>query len=174
MKRLCLVVAYLFLLQACASYSPYQPANKNGFGYSHSQLSETQYRIDFKARDIEQGKALDYAMLRAAELTIEKGYDWYEVVDKQSDILHKHVSPNAGFNVTQSRSIERNCGLLGCTTRMSEPHSSVTIGAGVGERDRGIVTVLLEIKMGKGVRPDADKVYSASALVTNLRPKLAR
>lgn len=174
MKRLCLVVAYLFLLQACASYSPYQPANQSGYGYSHTQMSDNQYRIDFKARDIEQGKALDYAMLRAAELTIEKGYDWYEVVDRQSDISHKHVSPNTGFNVTQSRSIERDCGLLGCTTRMSEPHSSVIIGAGVSEHDRGIVTVLLEIKMGKGVRPDAKQVYSAQTLLENLGKSLGK
>jgi hypothetical protein len=172
MKRLYLCVAYLFLLQACASYSPYQPANHSAYGYSQTQLSDTQYRVDFKARDLEKGKAIDYAMLRAAELTIEKGYDWFEIVDRQTDETHKNMPSSTSFGASQNRTIERDCGLLGCRTRMSEPYNSVIIGAGVGDRDRSDVDVMLEIKMGKGVRPDVKQVYAVNTLVKNLRQSL--
>lgn len=154
MKRLALIVVYLFLLQACASYSPYQPAKNDGFGYRHTQLSETQYRIDFKARDIEQGIAVDYAMLRAAELTIEKGYDWFEVVDRENNLSRNRVTPSVGFS------------------SFSHFHSGLILGAGVSSNDSGNVTVLLEINMGKGVRPDAKQVYSAHELANNLRQSL--
>ena len=158
MKRLTLFVVFLCVLQACASYSPYQPAGKNGYGYRHTQLSETQYRVDFKARDLEQGKAVDFAMLRAAELTLEKGYDWFEVVDRESDLSHQH--PDAGFNLTLGSGIYHHS------------RSSVFFGTGLRDTDEGIVTVLLEINMGKGNKPDAQRVYSANALVEKLRQAL--
>ncbi len=169
MKHLMFVIISVVLLQACASHHAYQPAGRDGYGYRHTKLSDTSYRVDFKARAIEPGKAQDYALLRAAELTLEKGYDWFEIIHRDNHVSHKHVAPQAGFQMMQGRSIQRDCGLLGCKTRVSEPHNSLTIAAGVGEQDRGIVTVLLEINMGKGVRPDAQQVYSARELAENLR-----
>lgn len=154
MKRVALFVVCIFLLQACATYSPYKPAQHDGFGYRHTQLSETQYRIDFKARDIEQGIAVDYAMLRAAELSIEKGYDWFEVIDRENNISRKRTTPSVGFS------------------SFSQFHGGLILGTSVSDTDEGIVTVLLEINMGKGVRPDAKKVYSAQELADNLRRSL--
>ena len=73
MTRNLLLLVGILLLQACATTSPYQPVNSRGFGYSETPLDDLQYRIDFKGWDMNQGKAVNYAMLRAAEFTLEKG-----------------------------------------------------------------------------------------------------
>ncbi|MFT4764080.1 MAG: hypothetical protein ACI9OH_001173 [Oleispira sp.] len=159
MKRLILSITCFCLLQACASYSPYHPASNRGYGYSETQLSDTQYRIDFKAREIERGKAVNYAMLRAAELTLEKGFDWFEVVDRQSDKKQPRMSSGIGFGIAQHQSMGAR--------------SSFGMGFEFGDRDRSEADVLLEIIMGKGVRPDVKQVYSANTLAKNLRKALA-
>lgn len=173
MKYLTLVAVVFLFLQGCATTSPYHPADNRGYGYRETQLSDNQYRIDFKAWDIERGKAVNYAMLRAAEFTLEKGFDWFEIVDRQSDTVQPRASSGAGFSLAQHRHVERNCGVMGCRTRMSEPYSSFGMGIEIGGRDRSEADILLEIIMGKGVRPDAKRVYSASELVENLRKALA-
>lgn len=159
MKRLLFLVVSLLLLQACATTSPYQPANKRGYGYSETQLSETQYRIDFKAWDVASGKAVNYAMLRAAELTLEKGYDWFEAVDRKSEVAKPRPTTTVGFGLSSMRSSHFGTGL--------------GFGMDMGSSDRNESEVLLEIQMGKGVRPDATQVYSARELVENLRKSLA-
>ena len=156
MKRLMFLVVSLLLLQACATTSPYQPANKRGYGYSETQLGDTQYRIDFKAWDIPSGEAVNYAMLRAAELTLEKGYDWFQTVDRQSNVAKPRPTTTVGFGLSTMRS----------------SHFGMGIGMGLGGSDRNESEVLLEIQMGKGIRPDATHVYSASELVENLRKAL--
>jgi outer membrane translocation and assembly module TamA len=159
MKRIIFLVISFLLLQACASTSPYQPANSRGYGYSETQLSETQYRIDFKAWDVASGKAVNYAMLRAAELTLEKGYDWFETVDRQREIVKPRPTTTLVFGVSSMRSAHLGTGL--------------GFGMDMGGNDRNESEVLLEIQMGKGVKPDTAQVYSARELVENLRKSLA-
>lgn len=156
MKRLLFLVVSLLLLQACATTSPYQPANSRGYGYSETQLSDTQYRIDFKAWDVPSGKAVNYAMLRAAELTLEKGYDWFEAVDRKSEAVKPRATTTVGFGLSSMRS----------------SHFGMGMGMDMGGDDRNESEVLLEIQMGKGIKPDTTQVYSASELVENLRKAL--
>jgi hypothetical protein len=156
MKCLTILIVSFLLLQGCATTSPYQPANKRGYGYSETQLSDTQYRIDFKAWDVPSGKAVNYALLRAAELTLEKGYDWFEAVDRKNEVAKPRSNTTVGFGLSSMRSSSFGMGF----------------GMDMGGNDRSESEVLLEIQMGKGVRPDATQVYSASELVENLRKAL--
>lgn len=172
MTRNLLLLMSILLLQACATTSPYQPVNSRGFGYSETPLDDLQYRIDFKGWDMNQGKAVNYAMLRAAEFTLEKGYDWFEVIDRKSDSTKSRMSSGAGFSIAHHRTIEQNCGITGCRSRMSDPHSGIGMGFDLGGKDLSEAEVLLEIKMGKGVKPDLNRVYSAAELVNNMRSVL--
>ena len=162
----------ILLLQSCATTSPYQPVISRGFGYSETPLNDLQYRIDFKGWDMNQGKAVNYAMLRAAEFTLEKGYDWFEVIDRTSDSTKSRISSGAGISIAHHRTIEQNCGITGCRSRMSNPHSGIGMGFDLGGKDLSEAEVLLEIKMGKGVKPDLNRVYSAAELLNNMRKVL--
>lgn len=55
---------------------------------------------------------------------------------------------------------------------MSDPHSGIGMGFDLGGKDLSEAEVLLEIKMGKGVKPDLNRVYSAAELVNNMRSVL--
>ena len=81
--KLSMILVVLFMA-GCASQPDYREATQGGFGYTESQMSETQYRVHFKAKGSDKAKAMDYAMLRAAELTLLKGYDWFVVTDRET------------------------------------------------------------------------------------------
>ena len=85
------MILVVLLMAGCASQPDYREATQGGFGYTESQMSETQYRVHFKAKGSDKAKAMDYAMLRAAELTLLKGYDWFVVTDRETMVDKERV-----------------------------------------------------------------------------------
>src|SRR5690554_2498711 len=117
LSHLMLLTGTALLMAACASQPAYRAADNGGYGYSHRQLTENQYRVHFRSKGDDTGRAMDYAMLRASELTLEKGYDWFDVasrdtlVDRQdSDTLSATAATGVRYATVQ------DCGLLSCTT----------------------------------------------------------
>jgi hypothetical protein len=89
-------VALLVLLAGCAVPTPYQPVH-DGFGYTEQQLESDRYRVAFSGnsftpRDVVQ----NYLLYRAAELTLEKGHDYFTVVNQ--DIERSTSYYGSGFN----------------------------------------------------------------------------
>lgn len=147
-----------FLLMACASSPVYSPASDNGFGYSHSQLDNNSYRVHFKMRGDDTKQAMDYAMRRAAQLTLEKGYDWFVVNDQQT-LTHTRQNADPSISHSQTMVVTRDCGLVGCKTR-SYPVHQTTFGTQL-ESSQSMVESIIAIRMGKGVRPQSDNSYDA-------------
>lgn len=87
-------------LSACTTTStPYQPASTSSRvsgGYSDVRLAEDRYRVKFAgnmftSRDRVEG----YLLYRAAELTIEKGYDWFSIVERETEHrVERRVEPD--------------------------------------------------------------------------------
>lgn len=65
----------LLLIGGCTSPTHYKPTDNSVYGYRESQIADNRYRVAFKMRGDEQMQAMDYALLRAAELTLMAGYD---------------------------------------------------------------------------------------------------
>ena len=144
------------LLAACSSQPAYRAAQGNGFGYSEQQISDNYYRVSFKARGDDNGKARAYAMRRAAELTQTQGYDWFVIV--QNDSTTERQTAASQLSTGYRQTTVRDCGLLGCRSRtIQQPEYSASLSAG----DREQVEVALEIRMGKGVMPDNAAAYPA-------------
>ena len=80
-----LVAALGLLLAACAGKpTPYQPA-QGGFGYSEQQTEENRYRVSFAGNSATSRQTVeDYLLYRAAELTVQTGHDWFQVVDRNT------------------------------------------------------------------------------------------
>ena len=76
-----LVVVLGLLLAACAGGpTPYQQA-RDGYGYSEQQVEENRYRVSFAGNAATTRQTVeDYLLYRAAELTVQTGHDWFEVV----------------------------------------------------------------------------------------------
>ena len=122
----------VLVLAACAT-SPYRAADGRGFGYSERQLSDDQYRVHFRVMGDNTSQALDYAMLRASELTLMNGYDWFDIGSRDTLVDKQPVAQDL----------------------------TTAVGFGTDLRE---VEVIMEIRMGKGIRPDGSVSYDARGL----------
>lgn len=172
MKDIFFALTIVLLLSACASQpaSPYRAAKGSGYGYVEKPLGENRYRIEFKIGNHNRKKAEDYARLRAAELTSTQGYDWFEIKKSygHDEATARDNTFDASTPLSRER-VSRQCGLLGCRTRVQTPPNV--------EQDEATsfpeAIAVLEIQLGKGVRPAKNNVYDAIETSEELRTKLS-
>lgn len=83
------LVALSLLLNACATSTPYQPnipGQSPAGGYSDERLAENRYRVTFTGNSFTSRDRVEgYMLYRAAELTLERGYDWFRIVDRVTE-----------------------------------------------------------------------------------------
>ena len=171
MKSVCIaIVTSVMLLAGCSSGAAYKAADGSRYGYTDRQISGDHYRVSYTARPSQADQAKDFALLRAAELTLLEGYDWFVVLDRDTDIERREQTP-AEFGVSRRVTVSRDCGLIGCTTRY-EPQRKVAVDASAGSSSRGVAKSVLEIRLGKGVRPDTIDSYDARTLWEDLRQRV--
>jgi hypothetical protein len=149
----------MFLLVACATAvgTQYAPAGKGGYGYSDTRIEEGRYRITFAGDGATSPDAVeDFALLRAAELALAGGYDWFRVVGRSVDEQEKGgVGIGAGVGGGG-----RNVG--------------VGVGGNLGKVGaRKFYTARLEVIFGKGDKPaDSQGVYDARSLSDTVRARM--
>jgi hypothetical protein len=151
-------VAAALALAACATNPGYGPAERAGaLGYSDTRLTEERARVLYMGEGV--AEARDLALLRAAEVTLDAGYDWFEVVASDVERLRGgRGGPRVGVGVGGGSgggvSVGGGVGL------------SIPVGGGSGERTRAV----LEIFMGAGPAPQGADVYDAREVTANLGP----
>ncbi len=163
---------YLFLIvmigamSACASgvATPYGPANAKGYGYQDSRIEDNRVRITYRGDGATSPERVeDYALLRAAELALEGGYDWFRVVRRDLSGEEKGgVSLGAGLG---TGSYGRSSGV------------SVGVGGNLGRIGSSqYYTARLEALFGKGEKPadgpENGEVYDARTLVETIRGRI--
>ena len=155
----------LAALLACASApTPYRPAS-DGFGYRDQQLESNRYRVSFAANSATALDAVqDYALYRAAELTLAGGHDYFQVVDRSTESRSTGVGgPRLGVGVGSGGS---GSGLgIGLSTFLGGP------GGGYAEDH----TVSLDILTFAGTKPaDDTEAYDAREVLRRLEPAIQR
>ena len=77
------------LLAGCASPTPYQPASGYGFnrnGYSDQRIEDNRYMVSFAGNSLTSRETVErYLLFRSAELTVQQGYDYFILVDRNTD-----------------------------------------------------------------------------------------
>lgn len=148
-------ISALALVSACATSVPYGPAAKDGAkGYSVLPIENNRFRITYKDNSMDLARSR--ALRRAAELTLEKGDDWFQVVSAYSDTGELS---GGGSSVSIG-------GASGSGGR-----SSVGVGLGVSlplGGSSGPVEHVLEIVTAPGAKPDNPDAYNASEVLANL------
>lgn len=88
------VLAASLLVSGCSSLSPTQPTpytaakSTDSYGYSSMELTDTEYRVMFKATEATPAdKVQEYSLYRAAEIAKKNGYEWVTIV--KTDIERK-------------------------------------------------------------------------------------
>jgi hypothetical protein len=149
-----LAIAAVLSLSACATAPTYSPATTtNGAGYSETQIEADRYFVTYRAPgQAEESLVHDYALLRAADITLERGREWFWV-DRRSfdgESRGRPSGPTIGVGVGGGR------------------WSGVPLGGGGGATVR---SATLEIRLGEGAQPDDPNAYDARAIATNLRAR---
>lgn len=157
MKHAILIPA-LALLAACATTPVYGPAkSERSEGYLSQQIETGRYRVSYTDRD--PARARNLALLRAAEITLQDGKDWFEITNESLDIA------GGGRSSGPSISVGGSAGSGG--------YSGVGVGVGIGfplgGGSSGTTTQTLEIVTGAGAKPDKAEAYDARSVDINLR-----
>lgn len=163
------LIAVFLTLGACASSPRYVAADSAyDYGYSARKISENRYRVNFNGgRRADLQDTRDYALLRAAEITVAEGYEWFQVVDRETATTRSTESRSGiGFGYERAYYSERSCGLLGCTERTRPAtYASWTVDSRQPESRH---SHSLEIVMGKGKMPEDGHYYDADQVMRAL------
>lgn len=75
------------MLAACATETPYQAARSNDDnGYRDARIEQNRYRVSFAGNSMTDRETVEnYLLYRSAELTLQAGYDYFIVHDRQTD-----------------------------------------------------------------------------------------
>jgi hypothetical protein len=80
------VIAVAVTLAACVTATPYQPAPPRGFGYTEERLDQNKFRVTFRGNSLTAREIVeDYLLYRAAELTLQNGYDHFLIVGRETE-----------------------------------------------------------------------------------------
>lgn len=176
LKNISLLVAAV-AVAGCATMTPYQPASKRGApGYTETQLGSNRYRVTFTGNDLTPADTVkDYALLRAAELTLQKGDDWFRIANRDNNANTRStttVSPDIGVASVPQTAVYQRCGLLSCSTAVATT-PGYGYGAGLDSNvttdNRTSYTSSLEILTGKGKQPKDVETYNARDTINSLR-----
>lgn len=93
-RKFFLVMSVAASLAACATSTPYQPAaDGRGYGFSEQRIEENRYRITFRGNSLTTREMVENALLfRAAELTLANGYDYFVVVESDTEARRSYRS----------------------------------------------------------------------------------
>ncbi|WP_374516365.1 hypothetical protein [Brevundimonas sp.] len=160
MKRLTLplIAAAGLALSACASLAPYGPQQSpGGQGYTEQRIESDRYRVTYYGVGA-PGPVADLALLRAAELTLAQGHDWFEVTQRWTD-----GRPDSAGGLRPSVGVGYGSGRY---SGRYGSYSSSGVGVGVGLNFSGPspTSTTLEVIMGDGPRPDRPQAYDASGV----------
>ncbi len=156
MKRLAILMTSLsaLALTACASLAPYgAQRGTGGQGYSEQRIESNRYRVSYNGVGA-AGRVADWALVRAADVTTEQGYDWFEITQSWTD-----GRPGGAGGVTPSVSVGGSTGRYG-------GYSASGVGVGLGLNFSGPqpTSTTLEIVLGRGPKPDRPNAYDARSV----------
>ena len=153
----------------CVSPTPYQPLVPERGGYSQERLSENRYRVVFKGNAHTRPQQVERFLLRrAAELTLENGYEWFRATGKavEGDIRTVQT-PRGPARVAQGPGYSEwanygrfftvsGMGFLSPVWRRVNPRAGEELEARA------------EIQFGKGPPPQGQEVMDARRLLEEL------
>ena len=153
-----LLIPAAFFLAACVTTPTYGPAKSDrAEGYLSQQIEAGRHRVSYTDKD--PVRARNMALLRASEITLAEGKDWFEITNESADA--RPTSRSGGTSV----SVGGSAGSGG--------YSGVGVGIGIGiplgGGSSGKATHTIEIVTGAGPKPDKPEAYDARSVDMNLR-----
>lgn len=162
MKTPLALIAVAAVASACTGASLYAPVPERGrYGYSQQQLEQDRFRVSFAGNSLTDLTTVEnYVLYRSAEVTVENGGDWFEVVGGSNETERQFRGfggVNTGFNYTF---FHPRFGAFG----FYDPFFN-----DVNIREITRYDVSAEIVIGMGDKPaDTPRAYNAHDVIDNL------
>ena len=155
----------LLLLGACAIETPYQPS-EGRYGYSEQQIEENRFRVTFTGNpSTPRDTVQNYLLYRAAELTVQQGFDHFTVVDRDVERSTRYYTQGYADDFYYDRFGSRR-GIR----RFYRPSFYSANAYPVNEYSSFAVIVLAE-----GDKPDDDaNAYDALDVLQRLQPLIRK
>lgn len=191
-----LLCAGAVILSACATATPYQPASEPGAfdGFSQQMIEADRARISFAGNSLTKRDTVEnYMLYRAAETALERGYDWFELVERDTEAKTRtRISPGAGsfydpyfgysfyrprfgwsrgyrFSHFRGFRHRRGFGFGGFYDPFYDPFFDR-----FDVREITKYRATAEVRFGNGAKPEArDNAFDARSVIDNLGPTIA-
>ncbi len=161
MKKIALVLTGL-LVTACASgpsaYGPVDADSRDGF--RSTQLEQDRFRVSFRGN--EPLEVQDYALLRAAEITLDEGYSHFKILDG-------YMTDNAGRRSPFSTSVGVGFGGRGYRHGGTRTHIGIGVDDVVKAIDGDSYTSIIEVRLLHSGSQDPS-VYDAASVAGSVKP----
>ncbi|MCS6626267.1 hypothetical protein N0B44_25435 [Roseibacterium beibuensis] len=162
-------------LSACATATPYGPAGMGSrYGYSDQRVDANRFRVNFAGNSVTSRDQVEMSLLlRAAEVTLESGHDWFATVNRATDrdvrysarpdpFYYDRYSPFWGPSWRYYR--------RGYWSPWRDP-----FGPDMDFREIDRYEASAEIVVGNGPKPAGDpNAFDAREVVQNLGPRVPR
>jgi len=95
------LAASTLMVAGCATETTYRPATGQGFnrtGYSDRRIEPDRYLVSFAGNSVTSRDTVErYLLFRAAELTLQNGYDYFVMANRDTDLQSRTYStPGVG------------------------------------------------------------------------------
>ncbi len=147
-------------LAGCTTPTVFAPLQTpSGSGFSETRIESDRWRVTFRGgSDAGRDRVADLTLLRAAQLTLQQGDDWFRVTERYGQAL-----PPRGPTLS-----------VGAGSSDYGWRGGSSFGVGVGGIPLGggpLLSQTLEIVMAKGDPPRGDPtVYDAHQVSASIRP----
>lgn len=173
MKRVLIAASAVLALSACATATPYQPAvGGGGAGFSEARIENNRFRVSFQGNSLTSRDTVEmYLLYRAAELTLQNGYDWFATAERATERDTRfYGTPDPFYGPRYGPHFRPSWRWYGRGYWSSwDPFWPRDYD--VRQVDRYEATA--EIVMGRGPKPAGDpQAFDAREVVENLRPRV--
>lgn len=164
MHRVFIPLFAVFTLTACASGpSTFGPAKSyDSAGFKNTQIESDRFRVSYTANN--PAEAQDYALLRAAQITLDEGYSHFKIIggNTSANARRSGLNPSVGIGLGQ------RLGRSGA--------ASIGVGVGMNSVVRALdggdrVTNSIEIRLLNSGGTGGD-IYDAKSVAGSIRPEV--
>ncbi len=167
MFRTLICISALASLAACATATPYQQAASGPYGFEETAIESDRYRVSFSGNSLTDRETVEnYLLYRAAELTLEQGYDHFSIATRDTDEDTRTVGSRSPFYSPYGFRYRYFHPGFGWYGRRDPFWDDVNI------REITRYEAQAEILFGRGPAPDTPEAFEAREVIENLGPSI--
>lgn len=160
-------LAIAAVLAACATETPYSPADDRGYGFTEQKIESDRYRITFAGNSLTDRQTVEtYLLYRAAELTLQNGFDFFQLTENDTEAKRTYSSTGPNSPIFYGRF--GFPGYYAYGWGWGYPYDTT-----IREIRRYSATAYVRLRAGE--KPEDDPLaYDARDVIANLGPLIAR